>query len=90
MYVFLVVLYRVQLSAEFASLRLSDFTVIATLGIGGFGRVELVSQVVSFEIEYWRKTVTLQVFCLVAGTNEQGPQQSLCTEDTEEVTHSRD
>jgi len=30
---------------EFASLRLSDFTVIATLGVGGFGRVELVSAV---------------------------------------------
>lgn len=27
---------------EFASLKLSDFTVVATLGVGGFGRVELV------------------------------------------------
>lgn len=31
-----------RLNEEFANLRLSDLRIIATLGIGGFGRVELV------------------------------------------------
>nr|XP_053611097.1 cGMP-dependent protein kinase, isozyme 2 forms cD4/T1/T3A/T3B isoform X3 [Plodia interpunctella] len=33
---------RQRLNEEFANLRLSDLRIIATLGIGGFGRVELV------------------------------------------------
>ncbi|XP_063365617.1 cGMP-dependent protein kinase, isozyme 2 forms cD4/T1/T3A/T3B isoform X3 [Cydia amplana] len=33
---------RARLNEEFANLRLSDLRIIATLGIGGFGRVELV------------------------------------------------
>ncbi|KAG7312324.1 hypothetical protein JYU34_001805 [Plutella xylostella] len=33
---------RARLNEEFAQLRLSDLRIIATLGIGGFGRVELV------------------------------------------------
>nr|ACX46913.1 cGMP-dependent protein kinase foraging protein [Mythimna separata] len=33
---------RKRLNEEFANLRLSDLRIIATLGIGGFGRVELV------------------------------------------------
>ena len=32
-----------QVSSEFAPLRLGDLAIIATLGVGGFGRVELVS-----------------------------------------------
>lgn len=34
--------YSQNISREFAALKLSDFTVVATLGVGGFGRVELV------------------------------------------------
>ena len=33
---------RQVVSQEYVSLKLSDFTVVATLGVGGFGRVELV------------------------------------------------
>jgi hypothetical protein len=32
---------------EFAHIGLEDLTVIKTLGVGGFGRVELVSQIIS-------------------------------------------
>ncbi|XP_064595651.1 LOW QUALITY PROTEIN: cGMP-dependent protein kinase 1-like [Liolophura sinensis] len=34
--------YRENVDAEFAKLKLTDISIIATLGIGGFGRVELV------------------------------------------------
>lgn len=36
-------LSRYKPPKEYEKLKLSDFTVVATLGIGGFGRVELVS-----------------------------------------------
>lgn len=32
------------MDSEYAKLRLGDLTMIATLGVGGFGRVELVSK----------------------------------------------
>lgn len=40
-YVFFLISF-LRLNEEFANLRLSDLRIIATLGIGGFGRVELV------------------------------------------------
>lgn len=37
-------LKRISVESEFKQLELSDLQVVATLGIGGFGRVELVSK----------------------------------------------
>jgi len=37
-------------AAFFANLKLSDFNIIDTLGVGGFGRVELVGNVFLFEV----------------------------------------
>ena len=34
-----------RINREFADVKLSDLAVIATLGVGGFGRVELVQMV---------------------------------------------
>lgn len=37
-------------AAFFANLKLSDFNIIDTLGVGGFGRVELVGNLFLFEV----------------------------------------
>jgi hypothetical protein len=37
-----------SVDAEFAKLKLGDLTAVATLGVGGFGRVELVRALLAF------------------------------------------
>lgn len=39
-----------SVEAEFAKLKLGDLSIVTTLGVGGFGRVELVSDVLTSEI----------------------------------------
>lgn len=39
-------------AAFFANLKLSDFNIIDTLGVGGFGRVELVGKQLSLKMHF--------------------------------------
>ncbi len=42
-------LQQEKVDAEFRHVKLEDIDIIATLGMGGFGRVELVKLIVSFQ-----------------------------------------
>jgi cGMP-dependent protein kinase len=55
------------LDAEFGAVQIKDLRVITTLGVGGFGRVELVSfldQSKSFALKQMKKSQVINIFLL--------------------------
>jgi len=64
---------------EFKDLTLKDFTYVGTLGMGGFGRVELVCYKWSLDGEP----------TLYAGSTKQGQNKDVCSQVFKEKAHSR-
>ena len=77
---------------EFAHIQLDDLTVIKTLGVGGFGRVELVRSLLYQHILYLygrtlkgsRCIMQTNPFCL--GENSQR-QENVCFKTTQKTSH---
>lgn len=98
---FLIVIFLPRCEAEnafFFNLNLADFNIIDTLGVGGFGRVELVWSSTSPRWQeivwlFWfgKQAILPFIFSLVwrlpTGAAEKRGEQNVCHEDPEEAAH---
>ena len=61
-----------RIHEEFKALKLSDLRIIATLGVGGFGRVELVSSLETSPQVFWALSLIWKIFfqVMIAGDSK--------------------
>ena len=59
---FLRIFSNFRIHEEFKALKLSDLRIIATLGVGGFGRVELVSSLETSPQVFWALSLIRTIF----------------------------
>lgn len=78
------------MEAQFKGLELSDLEVVATLGIGGFGRVELVRDWMAGDLDCKEVNPWSNCAAVTVGTAEERPGEVVRSEMPEEEAHSGD